>query len=335
MRLITRADFDGLACAAILKDLGIVDHWKLVHPKDLQDGKVEITDRDVLANVPYAPGCRLWFDHHSSEEERLGRNFTFEGASYAAPSAARIVYEYYGGINALPHFEEMVVAVDKVDAAMLTKEEIIEPSGWVLLGFIMDPRTGFGRFHDFSISNNDLLELLIEDCRTKKVEEILQMPYVVERVKVYNEQSEKFKEMVLKHSRIDWEILITDVRGVNPIYTGNRFLVYSLFPEQNISIWLSDGKGKEFVSIAVGYSIINRTARVDVGNLMLKYGGGGHYRVGTCQVPYDTADRALDEIIQAIRESNAREDLAEDEMMSVLDEIDNLLDNNSWKYWKA
>ena len=325
MRLITRADFDGLACATILKDLAVIDTWKFVHPKDLQDGKVDITDRDVLTNVPYVPGCSLWFDHHSSEEERLGRDFTFEGASYAAPSAARIVYEYYGGQEALPHFEEMVVAVDKVDSGLLNKEEIIEPTGWVLLGFVMDPRTGLGRFSDYSISNIALMERLIEDCRTLSVEEILALPDVKERVIKYEEQTEKFKQMVLEYSRIDWEVLITDLRGVSPIFTGNRFLVYSLFPEQNISVWVTDGKDNENVAIAVGYNILNRTARVDVGNLMLKYGGGGHYRVGTCQVPYDSADRILTEIVESIREANSRENIGDDEISGLLDEADFLL----------
>ena len=325
MRLVTRADFDGLACASILKDLGLLDSFKFVHPKDLQDGKVDITDRDVLANVPYVPGCRLWFDHHSSEDERINRDFTFEGASRPAPSAARVVYEYYGGEKAMPHFADLVQAVDKVDSALLTVEEIIEPSGWVLLGFIMDPRTGFGRFHDFTISNIQLMERLIEDCRTMKADEILALPDVKERIVKYNEQTEKFKEMVLQHSRIDWEVLITDLRDVSPIYTGNRFIVYSLFPDQNISIWITDGKDKENVAIAVGYSIINRTARVDVGSLMLKYGGGGHYRVGTCQVAYDMADQTISEIIDAIREANQRENVAPDELSNLMEDLDDIL----------
>ena len=325
MRLITRADFDGLACATILKDLGVIDHWKFVHPKDLQDGKVDITDRDVLTNVPYVPGCSLWFDHHSSEEERLGRNIEFEGDSRAAPSTARIVYDYYGGDKAMPHFTEMVAAVDKVDSGLLTKEEIIDPTGWVMLGFIMDPRTGLGRFDDFTIDNIALMERLIEDCRTMKVEEILCLPDVVERIQKYNEQTEKFKQMILEHSQIDWDVLITDLRGVDQIYTGNRFLAYSLFPDQNISVWVTDGKENENVAIAVGYNILNRTARVDVGALMLKYGGGGHYRVGTCQVPYDKADQILEEIIKAIRESNSRENVGEAEMSSILEFAHDLL----------
>ncbi|MCL1998103.1 MAG: exopolyphosphatase [Turicibacter sp.] len=326
MRLITRADFDGLACAAILRDLGIIDNWKFVHPKDLQDGQIEVTDRDVLANVPYAKGCRLWFDHHSSEEERLGaEEIKFEGASYAASSAARIIYDYYGGQEILPHFNDMVTAVDKVDSGVISADEIIEPKGWVLLGFIMDPRTGLGRFSDYRINNYELMGNLIEYCRTMKVEEILAVPDVIERINKYHEQTVKFKEMVLKHSRIDWEVLVTDLREVDEIFVGNRFMIYALYPEQNISVWITGGKGNKNVAIAVGYSILNRTARVDVGSLMLKYGGGGHYRAGTCQVAHSEADRVIGEIIKAIREANSREEMAKDEMSDLLGGIDDLI----------
>ena len=300
MRLLTRSDFDGLACGAILKDLGIIDCWKFVHPKDIQDGLVDVTDNDVLTNIPYAKGCKLWFDHHSSENERLGSDIQFEGASYHAPSAARIVFDYYDGAHKLPHLEEMVSAVDKVDSGRLTADEIIDPSGWVLLGFIMDPRTGLGRFKDFAISNYALMEMLIDACRTMTIKDILQLPDVKERVRVYWDQNEKYKKMILDYSHIDWEIIITDLRGVEPIYTGNRFLMYSLFPGQNISIWVVDGKGKQNCVFAVGYSILNRTATVDIGRLMLKYGGGGHHMVGTCQVPYEEADQVLNELVESI-----------------------------------
>ena len=296
MRLLTRSDFDGLACAAILKELGIIDSYKFVHPKDIQDGLVEATDNDVLANIPFIKGCKLWFDHHSSENERLGK-IKYEGESRLEDSAARVIYEYYGGASRLPHFETMVKAVDKVDAAKLSAEEILKPEGWVLLGFIMDPRTGLGRFRNFRISNYELMEVLIDACSTKTIEEILEMPDVCERVKLYFEQDALFKEMVLKYTHTDGNVIITDLRGVDPIYTGNRFLIYSLFPTQNISMWIVDGRGKMNCPIAVGHSVLNRTSKTDVGNLLLKYGGGGHKQVGTCQVPYDDANRVIDELI--------------------------------------
>jgi nanoRNase/pAp phosphatase (c-di-AMP/oligoRNAs hydrolase) len=301
MRLLTRSDFDGLACGTLLKEAGIIDSFKFVHPKDLQDGLVEVTENDVLANVPYVEGCGLWFDHHSSEEERLALGKKYKGESRLTPSAARIIYDYYGGRAKFPHYDEMIVAVDKVDSAQLTVDEIQNPQGWVLLGFIMDPRTGLGRFRDFRISNYQLMENLIECCRTMNIVEILNIPDVAERAKLYLEQNQLFKSMIEKYSKVDGNVIITDLRGVNTIYSGNRFLVYSMFPKQNISIWMIDGKNKQNCAFAVGHSIINRTSKTDVGSLMLKNGGGGHKKVGTCQVPYAEAEAVLKKLIETMK----------------------------------
>lgn len=300
MRLLTRSDFDGLACGALLKDLGIIDTWKFVHPKDIQDGLVEVDENDVLANIPYVQGCGLWFDHHSSEADRLEQGIKFEGASYLADSAARVIYDYYGGEEKMPQFKEMVVAVDKVDSAKLTVDEILNPKGWVLLGFIMDPRTGLGRFREFRISNYALMEDLMDAVRTQNIDQLLDNPDVKERVELYLEQDKLFREMVKKYTTIRGNAIVTDLRGVETIYTGNRFLVYSLYPEQNISLWIVDGRNKMNAPIAVGHSVTNRTSKTDVGKLMLKYGGGGHSQVGTCQVDYDDADRVIEELITKI-----------------------------------
>ena len=297
MRLLTRSDFDGLACGTILKQLGIIDSWKFVHPKDVQDGVVEVTSNDVLANIPYAEGCALWFDHHSSEEDRLGSSIQFEGDSRLADSAARVVYEYYGGKEKVPQFEEMLKAVDKVDSAKLSVDDILNPTGWVLLGFIMDPRTGLGRFRNFRISNYELMEKLIDDCATLTIDQILADPDVHERVDLYFVQNDLFKKMLEKHTRLNGNVIVTDLRGVDTIYSGNRFLVYSLFPDQNISLWVTDGREKKNCAVAIGHSIINRSSNTNVGKLALAYGGGGHRQVGTCQVPYDRADKAIAEII--------------------------------------
>ncbi len=300
MRLLTRSDFDGLACATLLKEFGIVDSLKFVHPKDMQDGIVEVGPDDVLANVPYVKGCKLWFDHHASEKDRLG-DIEFEGASRPADSAARVIYEYYDGANKLPRLAEMVAYVDKVDAAKLTAGEIQNPEGWILLGFIMDPRTGLGRFRDFRIPNYELMEVLIDACRTQSIEQILANPDVQERVKTYREQNALFRDMVKKVTRTDGNVIISDLRGVDPIYTGNRFMIYSMYPDQNISIWAVDGRNKQNCPLAVGHSILNRTSRTDVGALMLKYGGGGHPQVGTCQVPYGEADRVIAELVAKMK----------------------------------
>ncbi|MCL2190519.1 MAG: exopolyphosphatase [Treponema sp.] len=301
MRLITRSDFDGLACGALLEALGLVDEWLFVHPKDIQDGLVEATANDIVANVPYIPGCGLWFDHHSSEEERLGKDLKFEGASRAAPSCARVIYDYYDGDEKLGRFAEMMKYVDKMDSASLTEDEIMNPSGWVLLGFLVDPRTGLGRIHSFTVSNLDLMKQLSKATFSKPIEEILEMPDVKERVDVYFEQQQYFIEMVEKYARTEGNAVYVDLRDIETINAGNRFLLYTLFPKQNISVWIVDGKKKVNTVITVGYSVVNKTSSVDVGSLMLKYGGGGHRTVGTCQVAYGDTDRVIREIVAAVK----------------------------------
>ena len=299
MNLVTRSDFDGLACATVLKDIGLIETWTFVHPKDLQDGIVHVTENDVLTNVPYVPGCGMWFDHHSSEKERV-QDIEYKGESRMEKSAARIVYEYYGGKEKMPHFAEMIDAVDIVDSGSIGSDDIFNPAGWILLGFLMDPRTGLGRFRDFKISNYALMEKLIEECRIKKIDEILEDPDVKERIAKYEEQNSLFKVMVLEHTKIYMNAIVTDLRDVSPIYTGNRFMVYAMYPEQNISLWLVDGRNKQNVSIAVGHSVLNRTSKTDVGSLLLKYDGGGHHQVGTCQVPYNECDDTLKELLEKI-----------------------------------
>ena len=297
MRLVTRSDFDGLACGALLLEAGVIDHWQFAHPKDLQDGIVPIDDNDCLANVPYVPGCGLWFDHHSSEHERLELAGKYKGESRITPSCARIIYEYYGGEERFPNYTDMMIAVDKVDSGNLTIDEVLNPTGWILVGFLMDPRTGLGRWRQFTISNYQLMEKLMVACKTMTTEEILNLPDVKERIEVYNEQTEKFKEMVKAHTEVKGNLIISDLRGVDPIYSGNRFMIYSLYPEQNISAWIVNGRGGKGCSAAVGYSIMNRTATLDVGSLMLKYNGGGHKKVGTCQFSDETMPTELPKML--------------------------------------
>ena len=302
MRLVTRSDFDGLGCAAVLKEIGKIDDIKFVHPKDIQDGKIAIDSNDILANIPYVKGCGMWFDHHSSEEERREYD-QFEGASDPeAPSAARVVYEYFGGKEKFNnnHLDNLVHAVDKADAASFTKEEILDPTGWVLLSFIMDPRTGLGRYHDYRISNYALMMDMIDYCRTMTDKEILEVPDVKERTERYIEQDKKFKEMLLANSRVEKNVIILDLRNQEEIFTGNRFLLYSLFPEQNISLQTMWGFKKQNIVITCGYSILKKDATVDVGSLMLEHGGGGHRQVGTCQVPVEDADKTIQKFIDIL-----------------------------------
>ena len=301
MDLLTRSDFDGLACAVLLREIGMIGKWRFVHPKDLQDGNVRVTANDILANVPYVPGCGMWFDHHTSEWERIGRPDGFVGSLRKLDSAARVIYDYYKDRYDLSKFDSMLDEVDRVDSGRLTANDILEPKGWVLLGFITDPRTGLGRFRDFRISNYSLMEELIDYCRFMPIEQILEQPDVKERIDLYYQQTELFKKMLGKHTRVDRNVIVTDLRGVGEINAGNRFLIYSLYPEQNISLWVVDGRNKENCSIAVGYSILNRTANVDVGSVVLHYGGGGHKQVGTCQVPYEEADRIIAEMCKKLQ----------------------------------
>ncbi|MDR2523820.1 MAG: exopolyphosphatase [Synergistaceae bacterium] len=306
MRLLTRSDFDGLMCAVLLKELDLFEEKKFVHPKDIQDGLIPVSSDDILVNIPYSPGCGMWFDHHTSEDSRgLMYQYKYVGASWPAPSCARVIYEYYGGAKGrLAQFKEMVVEADKCDSAHFTREEILSPHGMPLLSFIMDPRTGFGRYKDFRISNYQLMDCLINYLRAMNIDEIMQNEDLQERTHLYYEHRDPFLKMMKDHSWSDGAAVITDLRGVEETYVGNRHVIYALFPDQNVSVRVFDGREKQFCVFSVGYSILNRTATVDVGKLMLRYGGGGHRRVGTCQVPYEDSDKVLKEIVEEINARN-------------------------------
>ena len=303
MRLITRSDFDGLVCAMLFKKLGMVDEMKFVHPKDMQDGIIEVNENDILANVPYVAGCGLWFDHHSSELARTGNDFEFKGEVRVAPSAARVVYDYYGGKEKFGDIDDIMAGVDKADAAQFSAQDVLEPQGWDLLSFIMDARTGLGRFRDFRISNYQLMEDLVDHCMVMSADEILQLPDVKERVDRYFELDAEYRAMLKQYTRTDGNVIITDLRGVETIYPGNRFMVYALCPEQNVSIWTIDGRNKQNCVFACGHSIINRTSNTNIGDLMLAFGGGGHQAAGTCQVPYEEADATLAKLIDAMKKN--------------------------------
>ena len=301
MRLVTRSDFDGLACAVLLKSLGMVDEYKFAHPKDLQDGLVEVTENDILANVPYVKGCGMWFDHHSSENERIG-NEQYKGLSKHAPSCARVIWDYYEGHAKFPaSLDSMMAGVDKVDSGRLSVEDVTKPEGWVLLGFIMDPRTGLGRYRDYRISNYQLMLDMIEYCATMSAEEILALPDVKERTDRYFAQQKDFEAMVRRCASVRENVLLLDLRGEEEIFSGNRFTIYALYPETNVSIQVIWGLKQQNVVLTVGHSILNRTCSADIGSLMLHYGGGGHLRVGTCQVPTEKAEEVIKEVLAALQ----------------------------------
>jgi nanoRNase/pAp phosphatase (c-di-AMP/oligoRNAs hydrolase) len=298
MRLITRSDFDGLVCAVLLKEVMDIDAIDFVHPKDVQDGKIAVGANDVLTNLPYVPGVGLWFDHHSSEAVRNDVDgVSFEGRFEVAPSAARVVYNHYQD-DRLRKYDDLLESVDKSDSAQLTHDEVVKPTGWILLSYVMDPRTGLAYHRNYRISNRDLMMKMVEWIPTKSVDEILAEPDVKERVDRYFEGQEEFRKVTQKHSRADGNVIITDLRGLESMPTGNRFLVYTMFPEQNIQVRIFDGKRGEFVVCALGHSIFNRTSNTDVGKLMDRYSGGGHRGAGTCQLPIESADSKIREIIE-------------------------------------
>jgi len=292
-RLITRSDFDGLVCAVLLNEMELIDEIKFVHPKDMQDGKIDVGPNDITTNLPYVPGAYLAFDHHLSETIRNGkhRNHIIE---VDAPSAARVVYNHYGAKAAFPRItDQMMEAVDKADSAQYERDDILDPKGWVLLNYLMDARTGLGRFRDFRISNYALMMDLIEYCRDHSIDEILDLPDVRERVDLYFAHAAPAREQIQRCATVHGNLIVLDLRGEETIYATNRFMVYALFPQANISIHLMWGVQKRNTVLACGKSILDRGSKTNVGELMLGYGGGGHLAAGTCQVANDAADATL------------------------------------------
>ncbi|MEE3395957.1 MAG: exopolyphosphatase [Succiniclasticum sp.] len=302
-RLVTRSDFDGLACAMMLRDLDLVDEIKFVHPKDVQDGKIELTKSDITTNLPYDPRVGLAFDHHESEMDRL-KAIETGGKLIIDPharSAARVVYDYYGGKKTFKKIsDELMAAVDKGDSADFTIDEILNPKGWVLLHYLMDARTGLGRFHQFRISNYDLMMELIQYCMDHTIDEILELPDVKERVDLYFEQSEQFVAQLKRIAKVYDKVVVLDLRNEEVIHAGNRFMIYALYPETQISVHVAWGFRKQNTAVMIGKSIVNKASNVDIGELCLKYGGGGHHNAGTCQLDNDEVDKQLPDIIAAL-----------------------------------
>ena len=302
-RLVTRSDFDGLACAMMLKELKLIDEIKFVHPKDVQDGKIELSKNDITTNLPYDPRVSIAFDHHESEVDRLkavetGGKLIIDPK---AKSAARVVYDYYGGKESFPLIsDDLMAAVDKGDSADFSMDEILNPKGWVLLHYLMDARTGLGRFHQFRISNYALMLQLIDYCLEHTIDEILELPDVKERVDLYFEQADLFKAQLLRIAKVYDKVVVLDLRNEEVIHAGNRFMIYALYPETEISVHVAWGFQKQNTAVMIGKSIVNKASTVDIGELCLKYGGGGHRNAGTCQLDNDTVDQQLPEIIRAL-----------------------------------
>jgi len=299
-RLVTRSDFDGLACAVILKEMNAINDILFVHPKDMQDRKVDLTELDITTNLPYVPGVHLAFDHHLSETVRNEKHDNHI-IDPDAPSAARVVYDYYGGNEKLPMIStEMMAAVDQGDSAQFELPDILEPQGWTLLNHLMDARTGLGRFREFKVSNYQLMMQLIDNCREHSIDKILQLPDVVERVKLYQQHQPLAREQILRSATVHDNLVVLDLREEDPIWATNRFLIYALFPQCNISIHRMWGMKKQNTVFAIGKSILKRDSKTNIGELCLGYNGGGHMNAGTCQIDNDNADIVMTELIQKI-----------------------------------
>ena len=300
-RLVTRSDFDGLVCAVLFNELNMIDEIKFVHPKDMQDGKIDITGHDITTNLPYVAAAHLAFDHHESETIRNAGERVNHIISAHAPSAARVVYDYYGGAKAFPNITaEMMDAVDKADSAQFNRDEVLNPTDWVMLNYLMDSRTGLGRFRDFRISNYQLMMDLIQYCSNHGIKDILALPDVVERIDIYNAHADKAREQLLRCSTVHGNLVVLDLREEETIWATNRFMIYALFPQCNISIHVLWGVQKQNTVFATGKSILDRSSKTNVGELMLEYGGGGHNAAGTCQVDNQQAAEVLQVLIQRI-----------------------------------
>ena len=299
-RLVTRSDFDGLVCAVLLRQLDIIDDIKFVHPKDMQDGLIDIGPNDITTNLPYVDGVHIAFDHHLSETIRVGKRDNHV-IHPDAPSAARVVYDYYGGAVRFPAaWDKMMEEVDKADSAQYSLDDILSPTGWTLLNYIMDARTGLGRFREFRISNYQLMMNLIDYCRNHTIEQILDLPDVKERTDLYFEHEERATDQIKRCSKVYGNLVVLDLREEETIFAGNRFMIYALHPQCNISIHVMWGLKKQNTVFAIGRSILDRGSKTNVGALCLEYGGGGHEKAGTCQVPNDQAESALEAIVKRI-----------------------------------
>ncbi len=304
MRVVYRGDLDGTVCAAMLLHIGLCDDALQAHPKDMQDRKVDVGKEDILCNLPYHPDCYMWFDHHSSELNREDFPFDFKGVVDVAPSAAGLVYHYFLSEHPeLKRFESIVHDTDLIDSADLTLDQVMNPSGTFLLGFLLDPRTGLGLNRDFRISNFQWGSQLPDLLTKHSVDEILAQPDTRERIERYNAAEKAAADFYQQHSRLEGNVIVTDVRG-QEIPAANRFLIYTLpgLEGGNISIRIADGKKGMFNTISAAHSIFYRTSGVDCGELCKRYGGGGHKGAATCQPSIEDSDRILQEIIAACKE---------------------------------
>jgi oligoribonuclease NrnB/cAMP/cGMP phosphodiesterase (DHH superfamily) len=292
LRLITRADLDGLTSAILLQEVEAIDEVDFAHPKDVQDGKVAVCANDILANLPYDQRAALWFDHHVSQSDAAW-NPRMRGNFEVAPSAARVIANHYQS-ERFGRFSDLMAATDRLDAALLTRDDIVDPQGWILVGYTLDPRSGLGAFKEY-------FRHLMSLAKHQTIEQILQDPEVRKQVERLKAEEPAFREHLEATSRLEDNVVITDVRGLKNLPSGNRFLIYDLFPGANVSVRVADGRSSEFVSIQVGHNILKRDCKTSVGDMLAEYGGGGHLGAGTCQPAPSDADRVLNQIVETLK----------------------------------
>ncbi|MBI4527210.1 MAG: exopolyphosphatase [Deltaproteobacteria bacterium] len=324
MRLVTRADFDGLVCGALLTAMEEIESYLFVEPKFMQDGVVEIRHGDVIANLPYHPNCSLWFDHHITNSDCWLRHIGFpapgtppsvvpgKGGFRLAPSAARVVYEYYTTAEAetgtpgksnrrekltslkSERMRVLLEETDKIDAGRLTPDDVLHPGGYVLISMTLDGKR---------LQDEPYWVKLIPLLRDAPLEKILAESEVQRRCQEIVDAQEKLKEILLSRAILKGNVIFVDLRGIKDIPEGNRFLLYTLFPAGNISLKIADDDQRpNTTAISVGYNIFNTTSNVNVGALLERFGGGGHRVVGSCRVPNDRVEDAIAEIFNAIKE---------------------------------
>jgi hypothetical protein len=313
MRLVTRADFDGLVCGALLTKFEPIDAYLFVEPKFMQDGLVKIRTGDIIANLPFHPNCTLWFDHHvTNTTPDFAKPIVLgKGGFRLAPSAARVVYEYYKELSdkQQPVGEEkttqeiiefldseriryLLHETDRIDAGKLEPEDVLDPQGYVLISMTTDGRNAGDEAYWLKI---------IELLRDASLEEILRDPEVSRRCQQIRDEQEQLRQLLLARTVMKGNVIFVDLRGIQEIPDGNRFLIFTLFPQGNIQVKVADDKQREnTTSISVGYNIFNTTSNVNVGELLSHHGGGGHKVVGSCRVPNDQAEMAIREIVAAV-----------------------------------
>jgi hypothetical protein len=295
MRLITRGNLDGLVSAVLISTVEDIKTIELVHPKDISDHKINITQIDIIANLPYHPDCGVWFDHHQMRENDEPPPKGFKGDHKIAPSVARVIYDYYSSDKLKP-FEYLLDDTDRFDSAQLSIEDVTDPQGIILLGYTIDSRSGIGHFKGY-------FNRLVSWLRTMNIDEVMQQREVVERVSMLRENNAHFMKVLKESSHVEGNVVITDFRPLVNVPIGNRFLVYTLFPEANVSVRLQWGPGKAFVATTLGHSVFNRTSKSDCGEICNRYGGGGHAGAAGCTIATEHADQHIREIIQALKEA--------------------------------